>query len=250
MLYILLSRHVLLQFQHLVRGKKTTPVTTSLPPHVLPRTVHTLLEAAGKGLPGGVRGRKSKAISSGDIRCEDYGPLQIGQGDARRGEKKLVDHIDPVLPSSRGKALPKGQSTRGYASSKSGTLNREPVSIELRETDKLIKEVERVFRGDHVDPTNVEKAKAALKEHEQSLFEAIARLGDASDEEDGRMPHSSHIYISQERVWGNRQAKGSQNLGYKEGVAQVGRREGSDREPMLGEGTIAFDGQQDNDDEG
>lgn len=233
------------------KRQKTTPVTTSLPPNVLPHTVHTLLETAGKGVPGGVRGRKSKVISSGDIRCEDYGPLQIGQGEARRGEKKLGDHIGPVLPSNRGKALPKGQSTGGYASSKSGTLNKEPVSIELRETDKLIKEVERVFQGDHVDPTNVEKAKAALKEHEQSLFEAIARLGDVSDEEDGRMPHSSHIYISQERVWGNRhrQAKGSQNLGYK-GVAQVGRREGSDWEPVLGEDTIAFDDQQDNDDDG
>lgn len=232
------------------KRQKTTPVTTSLPPHVLPRTVHTLLEAAGKGVPGGVGGRKSKVISSGDIRCEDYGPLDIGQGEARRGVKKLADHIGPILQSSRGRAIPKGQSTKGYASSQNGTRNKEPDSIELRETDKLIKEVERVFRGDHLDPANVEKAKAALKEHEQSLFEAITRLGDASDEEDCRMPQSSHIHIGQERVWGNRQAKGSRNLGYiEEGVAQVGRREGSDREPMLGEDTIAFDDQQDNDDD-
>lgn len=233
------------------KRKKTTPVTTSLPPHVLPRTVHNLLEAAGKGVPGGVGGRKSKVISSGDIRCEDYGPLEIVQGEAKRGGKKIADHTGPVLPSSRGRALRKGQSTKGYASSQNGKRNKEPVSIELRETDKLIKEVERVFRGDHLDPTDVEKAKVALKEHEQSLYEAIATLGDPSDEEDGRMPHSSHIYISQERVWGNRQAKGSQNLGYnEEGAAQVRRREGSDRELMLREDAIAFNDQQANDDDG
>jgi hypothetical protein len=45
------------------KRQKTTPVTTSLPPHVLPCTVHTLLEAAGKGVPGGVGGRKSKVVS-------------------------------------------------------------------------------------------------------------------------------------------------------------------------------------------
>lgn len=235
------------------KRQKTTPVTTSLPPHVLPRTVHTLLETAGKKVPGGAREKKSKVISSGDIRCEDYRPLEIGQGEARRREKRLADPVGPVLPSNRGRALPKSQSSKGYGSSQNGTRNKEPVSIELRETDKLIKEVERVFRGDHLDPANVEKAKAALKEHEQSLFEAIARLGDASDEEDGRIlhSHSSHIYISQERLWGNRQAKGSQNPGYNEvGIAQVSRREGSVREPILGADIIAFDDQQDNDDDG
>ncbi|KAG2262933.1 hypothetical protein Bca4012_012638 [Brassica carinata] len=58
--------------------------------------------------------------------------------------------------------------------------------IELFNTDSLVKEVERVFDSHLPDPHELDKAKKLLKEHEQALISAIARLADASDfESDG-----------------------------------------------------------------
>ncbi|KAK1364708.1 ENT domain-containing protein [Heracleum sosnowskyi] len=49
--------------------------------------------------------------------------------------------------------------------------------------DSLLKEVERVFGGTHIDPFEVEKAKKILKDHEQALMDAITRLANFSDGE-------------------------------------------------------------------
>ncbi|CAN7117371.1 unnamed protein product [Brassica rapa subsp. narinosa] len=57
--------------------------------------------------------------------------------------------------------------------------------IELFNTDLLVKEVERVFDATHPDPFELDKAKKMLKEHEQALMAAIARLADTSDGEIG-----------------------------------------------------------------
>jgi len=43
--------------------------------------------------------------------------------------------------------------------------------------------VERVFSAANPDPLEMERAKKVLKEHEQSLIDAIARLAEASDGE-------------------------------------------------------------------
>ncbi|KAI3740058.1 hypothetical protein L2E82_30475 [Cichorium intybus] len=55
--------------------------------------------------------------------------------------------------------------------------------IKLLNTNVLIEEVERVFGSNHQDPLEIEKAKKVLKEHEQALADAIARLADISDGE-------------------------------------------------------------------
>uniref|UniRef100_A0A1J3CMR5 ENT domain-containing protein n=1 Tax=Noccaea caerulescens TaxID=107243 RepID=A0A1J3CMR5_NOCCA len=58
--------------------------------------------------------------------------------------------------------------------------------IELFNTESLVKEVERVFDSNLPDPHELDKAKKLLKEHEQALISAIARLADASEfESDG-----------------------------------------------------------------
>ncbi|XP_042520131.1 protein EMSY-LIKE 1-like isoform X2 [Macadamia integrifolia] len=57
--------------------------------------------------------------------------------------------------------------------------------IEIRATDELIREVERViYGGREPDPLQVEKAKLILKEHENAILEALDKLADVSDGED------------------------------------------------------------------
>ncbi|ERM93552.1 protein EMSY-LIKE 3 isoform X2 [Amborella trichopoda] len=53
--------------------------------------------------------------------------------------------------------------------------------IEIRQTDRLIYEIERVCGVANPDPVQVEKAKLILREHELSLLAAIAKLDDLSD---------------------------------------------------------------------
>ncbi|WVZ02760.1 hypothetical protein V8G54_023566 [Vigna mungo] len=52
--------------------------------------------------------------------------------------------------------------------------------------------VERVFSANHPDPLEIEKAKKVLKDHEQALIDAIARLNDLSDGESGT---SQFLYL-------------------------------------------------------
>ncbi|KAK4253656.1 hypothetical protein QN277_010303 [Acacia crassicarpa] len=93
---------------------------------------------------------------------------------------------DSVPGAGRGRGTAKGQSKKDFLPSQNGIGKRAPDDIQIRHTDTLIKEVERVFSANHPDPAEVEKAKKALKDHEQSLIDAIARLTDLSDgESDG-----------------------------------------------------------------
>ncbi|CAL0327810.1 unnamed protein product [Lupinus luteus] len=57
-----------------------------------------------------------------------------------------------------------------------GIRKKAPEDIKILHTDTLIKEVERVFGSNHPDPHEIEKAKNVLKDHEQALIDAIARL--------------------------------------------------------------------------
>ncbi|PIA48584.1 hypothetical protein AQUCO_01400873v1 [Aquilegia coerulea] len=66
-----------------------------------------------------------------------------------------------------------------------GIAKKASGDIEILRTDKLIKEVEKIFGTNHPDPLELEKAKKALKEHEQTLVDAIARLADAYDGKTG-----------------------------------------------------------------
>ncbi|XVF42642.1 hypothetical protein PTKIN_Ptkin01aG0380900 [Pterospermum kingtungense] len=56
--------------------------------------------------------------------------------------------------------------------------------IVIRETKKLLHEVERVIYGEGILPEQVEEAKLILKDHERSILSAIAKLCDVSDDDD------------------------------------------------------------------
>lgn len=133
-------------------------------------------------------------ISPEDIQWEgeDPGiPHKGGYGGSGHGMNRPVGR-DGVPGAGRGRGMTKGQSRKDFPPSQNGVGKKCPDDIQLLHTDNLIKEVERVFGSSHPDPLEIEKAKKVLKEHEQALADAIARLADISDgdsDEGGRFMH-------------------------------------------------------------
>eukprot|EP00252_Welwitschia_mirabilis_P008892 TRINITY_DN21143_c0_g1_i1.p1 TRINITY_DN21143_c0_g1~~TRINITY_DN21143_c0_g1_i1.p1 ORF type:complete len:466 (-),score=108.16 TRINITY_DN21143_c0_g1_i1:214-1611(-) len=82
-------------------------------------------------------------------------------------------------PSFKGRESFKDQSLVHFYTLQSGKNGR--IDIELRHTEKLLKEVERIVEATYPDPADLEKAKEVLKEQELSLLEAIEKLSEVSD---------------------------------------------------------------------
>ncbi|KAM7476665.1 hypothetical protein LguiB_023908 [Lonicera macranthoides] len=128
-------------------------------------------------------------ISREDIQWEGGEPgipHQGGYGGPGRGINRSVPG------AGRGRGVTKGAPRKEFPLSQNGLGKKGSDDIQLLHTDTLIKEVERVFGANHPDPTEVEKAKKVLKEHEQALADAITRLADISDgesDEGGRFLH-------------------------------------------------------------
>ncbi|KAJ4969744.1 hypothetical protein NE237_002843 [Protea cynaroides] len=77
-------------------------------------------------------------------------------------------------------------------------------TIELRATDKLIDEVERVvYGGGELDSFQLENAKLILKDHERAILDALDKLADVSDGED--FPDRSRHRYSQKELQRNGQ---------------------------------------------
>ncbi|KAF8395907.1 hypothetical protein HHK36_019862 [Tetracentron sinense] len=165
-------------------------------------------------------------ISPEDIRWEGEDPgfsRREGRAGPGRGFKKSVGRGGGVPGAGRGRGATKGQSKKDFLPSQNGIGKKASNDIEILHIETLIKDVERVFGASHPDPLEVEKAKKALKEHEQALVDAIARLADASDGEsdDGRS-------MDRERGWKNRKYGGNQHTAdFEDDIAGEGRGDGS-----------------------
>ncbi|KAK9123076.1 hypothetical protein Sjap_012678 [Stephania japonica] len=193
-----------------------------------------------------------KEIPPEDIRWEGEDPgisshwNRIAQG---RGSKKSGARATAVPGGGRGRGGIKSQVKKDLPPSQNGIGKKVPDDIELLQTDTLIKEVERVFSASHPDPLEMDKAKKMLKEHEQALVDAIARLGDASDGEsdDGERPFLHGQSTDQERGWRNQPYGGNQaGIGKDPDGGRGG--EGSEGDHMAVDGRAASDDQQDGDD--
>ncbi|KZV54048.1 hypothetical protein F511_17436 [Dorcoceras hygrometricum] len=99
---------------------------------------------------------------------------------------------DNAAGAGRGRGLIKNQSRKDFPPSQNGIGKKARDDIQLLQTDTLIKEVERVFGATHPDPVEMEKAMKVLKEHEQALTDAIAKLADISDDESDEGRHFLH----------------------------------------------------------
>ncbi|XP_077211027.1 protein EMSY-LIKE 3-like isoform X2 [Tasmannia lanceolata] len=195
-----------------------------------------------------------KEISPEDIRWEGEDPgisRRTARGGPGRGIKKPLGRGSAVPGAGRGRGAPKNQSKKDFPPSQNGIGKKGSDDIEILHTDTLIKEVERVFSASHPDPLEIEKAKKVLKEHEQALVDAIARLADASDGESGGEHQFSHGQsMDRERGWRNRQyGGGNQHVTDFENVAGEGRGEGSDGDQMAGDGRVASDDQPEGDED-
>ncbi|KAF8403895.1 hypothetical protein HHK36_012001 [Tetracentron sinense] len=181
------------------------------------------------------------SISPEDIRWEGEDPgmsRRGGRGGPGRGFKKSAGRGGGVPGAGRGRGAIKGQSKKDLLPSQNGIGKKASVDIEILHTDMLIKEVERIFGASHPDPLEIEKAKKVLKEHEQALVDAIARLADASDGEsdDGEHAFSHGQSMDRELGWKNR----------KYGTEE-GRGDGLDGNQMARGGRVASDDPQDGD---
>ncbi|KAB2068214.1 hypothetical protein E1A91_A08G017900v1 [Gossypium mustelinum] len=150
-----------------------------------------------------------KEISPEDIKWEGEDPgisRRGGRPGQGHGVKKSMSRGGGVAGAGRGRGSLKGQAKKDFPSKQNGVGKKVLGDIEILHTDTLIKEVEKVFGASHPDPIEIEKAKKVLKEHEQSLVDAIARLEEASDDEsDGEHRFSQGQSMDQERAWRKRQ---------------------------------------------
>lgn len=147
-----------------------------------------------------------KEISPEDIRWEgeDPGINRGGRPAQGRGLKKSSGRGGAVSGAGRGRGTLKGQPKKDLP--QNGIGKKGSGDIELLHTDTLIKEVEKVFSANHPNPAEVEKAKKVLKEHEQALVQAIARLEEASDgESEGGDHHFSQGHSMDRPGWRKQQ---------------------------------------------
>ncbi|KAL6640081.1 hypothetical protein ACP70R_022391 [Stipagrostis hirtigluma subsp. patula] len=125
-----------------------------------------------------------KEMAPEDIRWEgeDPGINHQGRGAPVHGGKKSSSRGGPMSGAGRGRGPQKNSFRKDFPPSQNGVGKKSSDYIEILHTETLIKEVERVL-GSNPDPLEAERAKKVLKEHEQALINAIARLAEASDGE-------------------------------------------------------------------
>ncbi|KAL6894914.1 hypothetical protein ACP4OV_007534 [Aristida adscensionis] len=139
-----------------------------------------------------------KEMAPEDIRWEgeDPGITHQGRGAPNHGGKKSSSRGGSMSGAGRGRGPQKNAFRKDVPLSQNGVGKKSSDYIEILHTETLIKEVERVVSAGNPDPHEMERAKKLLKEHEQSLINAIARLAEASDGE------------SDDRGWRNHHGRG------------------------------------------
>ncbi|KAL6656251.1 hypothetical protein ACP70R_007077 [Stipagrostis hirtigluma subsp. patula] len=136
-----------------------------------------------------------------DIRW-DYQDQRIsnrdGWGSSGPMLKRHPSDNGAIAGASRGRVrLSTNEPIKGYGLPQNG-VNRDSDHIDIPNTESVVVEVERVLSNPNM--REIEKARKLLKDQEQSLLDAIARLDEASDSEsedmamEGRMgPAGDHM---------------------------------------------------------
>lgn len=120
-----------------------------------------------------------KEISPQDIRWEGKDPGIAHRGGC--GFNKSMSRSGAIAGGGRSRGTTKGPSEEYFPPLRNGIGRKAAlVDIEILHTDTLIKEVEKVMSASLPDPSEVEKAKKVLQEHEEALVDAIARIEHAS----------------------------------------------------------------------
>ncbi|KFK37249.1 hypothetical protein AALP_AA4G233300 [Arabis alpina] len=122
-------------------------------------------------------------ISPGDIEWIGEDP-RVGNRYGYNGQGHGLNSttVTNSVPQ-RGSGLAKNTIRKDFRPSQNGTGKKKHVDIRIRQTNVLIREVERVLGSHNPDPQEVERAKRILEEQEQALIGAITKLSDISDGE-------------------------------------------------------------------
>ncbi|XP_047313856.1 protein EMSY-LIKE 3-like [Impatiens glandulifera] len=136
--------------------------------------------------PSGGRGKKSNSIPVEDNAwdVESRGISRKSGGTVPGHASKKSSSRDYRIPGKRDAGTTKIIQRKQFPSSRN--LEKKALTdIELLHTDTLIKQVEKVFSGTQPNPVDIEKARKAIKDHEEALINAIALIGDLSEGEYG-----------------------------------------------------------------
>ncbi|XVF30716.1 hypothetical protein REPUB_Repub16aG0082400 [Reevesia pubescens] len=112
----------------------------------------------------------------------------------------------PALSDYKGRGIVQSETKIGYNTAPYfGHLKEGHDVIVIRETKKLLHEIERVVYGrEGIIPAQVEKAKLILKDQERSLLRALAKLSNVSDDvsddsPDQKLHHYSHTEVHENK---------------------------------------------------
>ncbi|KAJ7562649.1 hypothetical protein O6H91_03G078500 [Diphasiastrum complanatum] len=189
--------------------------------------------AAPAGRGGGGRGAKRSGGPRGGLALSSVGRA--------RGALKLQTASTEKLATPNSQTRP----WRGSAIVENGLDRKGSQTAELPPLEDLMKEVDKLEEED--DLVKLESAKRAAKEHEEAIRKALAEVGESSDEaesDDGRHIPSSHTE-SMDHGRGHRGRPDARDCNPgsddDDNTAADDMGEGSDGEPMTGEGGGAFD---------
>ncbi|XP_020266508.1 protein EMSY-LIKE 3-like isoform X2 [Asparagus officinalis] len=116
-------------------------------------------------------------------------PMHVRDGHRNSNTSVLSPQMrsgQPVIPALQNRQAPSSGKLRGSlivqasntgVHSDLGNID----SIEIRKTNKVINEVEKLCEGLNPDPGQIERAKMVLRDHERALMDAIGRLTHMSD---------------------------------------------------------------------
>ncbi|CAL5087666.1 unnamed protein product [Urochloa decumbens] len=143
--------------------------------------------------PLSARGKKPKTMPPEDIRWEFDAHLSNRDGWGPSGPmlKRHPSNNGAMVGPIRGRGrLSINEPLKDFAPPQNG-MNRNFDNIDIPNTESVVTEVERVLSNPNM--REIEKARKLLKEQEQSLLDAIARLDEASDSESEDMATEGRI---------------------------------------------------------
>ncbi|BBN03478.1 hypothetical protein MPTK1_2g23800 [Marchantia polymorpha subsp. ruderalis] len=189
-------------------------------------------------------------------------PASVGRGGGRGMKRGGSARGGSVAGAGRARGSARGQppaataaivpvaqtrSWRGAPGAENGLERKGSRTLQIPIIDPLLKEAENL--DEIVDIEKLENLKRKAKAQEEALRAALVELGESSEEaesDDGAHGPSSHTRsVDRERVNRSRQDSRDrrEDTDEEEDTAGDGRGEGSDGEPVVGEGGGASDGE-------
>ncbi|KAK9123434.1 hypothetical protein Sjap_013036 [Stephania japonica] len=145
----------------------------------------------------------SFATHSVESQWGDEASASFKMGSAVQPMKSVV-HNGQMSFSIKGRGSGVVQPRKNCQPSNVTNFNTSCDKIEIRTTDILIHEVEKLTSGERPDPVQVEKAKLLLREHEREILvalEKLAGISEADEYPDGWFSHQESNEHPKERKW-------------------------------------------------